>query len=193
MEKPILFSAPMVRAILEGRKTMTRRILKPQPDSIGGKIDALFKWHIGDRLWVRETFCCHSGRAPDPIKEPDLSRRATAILGNGEIIFTYYKADCDKIPLEHLKWKPSIHMPRWASRITLEVTGVKVHRLQDISRGDAMEGGCPFPNMANGTDPRDWFADIWQSSNGNGSWQENPWVVAVSFKRVLLAMPKVTP
>lgn len=75
-------------------------------------------------------------------------------------------------------------MPRWASRITLEVTGVGVERLNDISRGDAMDEGCPFPNMAQGDDPRRWYADLWDSINGAGAWKLNPWVWVVSFRRI---------
>jgi hypothetical protein len=83
-------------------------------------------------------------------------------------------------------WKPSIHMPRSASRITLEITEVRVERLQEISRGDAMAEGCPFPNMANGSNPVHWYADLWNSINGNGpgSWDANPWVWCISFRRL---------
>lgn len=82
------------------------------------------------------------------------------------------------------KWKPSIHMPRKASRIMLEVTRVRVERLQEISRGDAMAEGCPFQNMAKGADPRKWYADLWKTINGPGSWDLNPWVWVIEFKRV---------
>lgn len=82
------------------------------------------------------------------------------------------------------KWKPSIHMPRWASRITLEVTGVRVERLNEISRGDCMSEGCPFPNMAKTTNPIAWFSELWESINGEGSWALNPWVWVIEFKRV---------
>ena len=83
------------------------------------------------------------------------------------------------------RWRPSIHMPRWACRITLEVVSVRVERLQDISRGDAMAEGCPFPNMAEGDDPRKWYADLWEQINGPGSWAENPWVWVIEFRRVM--------
>jgi hypothetical protein len=82
------------------------------------------------------------------------------------------------------KRRPSIHMPRIASRITLEITGVRVERLQDISRGDAMAEGCPFPNMAKGDDPRQWYTALWDQINGAGSWKTNPWVWVVEFKKV---------
>lgn len=73
-------------------------------------------------------------------------------------------------------------MPRWASRITLEITGVRLERLQDISRGDAMAEGCPHQNMAHGDDPRKWYADLWNDINGPGSWDKNPWVWVIEFK-----------
>ena len=80
-----------------------------------------------------------------------------------------------------LAWRSSIHMPRWASRLTLLVTDVRVQRLQEISRGDAMSEGCTFPNMAKGDDPRQWYAELWEQINGRGSWDANPWVVALTF------------
>ena len=82
------------------------------------------------------------------------------------------------------KRRPSIHMPRWASRILLEVVSVRVERLQDISRGDAMAEGCPFPNMAQGDDPRQWYAELWEQINGPGEWTANPWVWVVEFRRL---------
>jgi hypothetical protein len=81
-------------------------------------------------------------------------------------------------------WRPSIHMPRWACRIVLQVTGVRVERLQEISRGDAMAEGCPFPNMAAGDDPRVWFAGLWESTYDPESWAANPWAWVVEFRRV---------
>ncbi|MGE5866558.1 MAG: hypothetical protein ACM32J_15885, partial [Rhizobacter sp.] len=93
--------------------------------------------------------------------------------------------DPDHVPEHAVRWKPSIHMPRAASRITLEGTGVRVERLQDISRGDAMAEGCPSPNMRDGDDPRKWYADLWDSINGASScWDANPWVWVVEFKRI---------
>lgn len=120
----------------------------------------------GDHLWVRET---HSVR----IKPEDASD------GVGRV---WYAADGVEY-LGGLKWTPSIHMFRWASRILLEIVSVRVERLHDISRGDAMAEGCPFPNMAQGDDPRKWYADLWNSINGPGSWDANPWVWVIEFKR----------
>lgn len=193
-ERPILFSGPMVRALLDGSKTQTRRVVKRQPpadvasirvshyhptvidrrgdEQPGAEIFGAYsddgEWgskfpygEPGDRLWVRETF-------------RDYTEHELGLA---------YRADW---PDENIKrqWIPSIHMPRWASRISLEVTAVRVERLQDISRGDAMDEGCPFPNMATGDDPRTWFSDLWSQINGAASWDANPWVWVVEFKRI---------
>lgn len=203
-DRPILFSAPMVRALLDGSKTQTRRIMKPQPEwtepeSVWqhGDGHSGTGWYVsnsdypeegalfyrfpygqpGDLLWVRE----------NGWEAPDLSPRD---LREGADTWPAYEYDTEPLmcwengELKKLGWKrrPSIHMPRWASRITLEVTGVRVERLQDISRGDAMAEGCPFPNMAQGDDPRKWYADLWHSINGPDSWILNPWVWVVEFK-----------
>ncbi|MGE3245063.1 MAG: hypothetical protein AB7F96_15495 [Beijerinckiaceae bacterium] len=193
-DRPILFSAPMVRALLDGRKTQTRRVLKPQPDA--EFIEATFRvgsfsmrpaylfatethWmlnklpRIGDRLWVRER---------------------THIDGN----VANYAADCDPArDLSGLGYRPSIHMPKWASRLTLVVTDVRVQRLQEISEADAKAEGAegyevwagPSSDSA-GTHtsgepewvtPGEHFREIWRSINGEDSWQANPWIAAYSF------------
>lgn len=159
-ERPILFSAPMVRALLAGTKTQTRRVATPRR-SIEPMTDECPYGQPGDRLWVRETWSAHSAGGFMYAASWD----AHALIG-------------------HPKWRPSIHMPRAASRITLEVTGVRVERLQEITRGDAMAEGCPFPNMAAGHDPREWYAKLWNDINGPGSWDANPWVWAITFRRV---------
>lgn len=182
-ERPILFSAEMVRAILDGRKTQTRRTVKLNQ---AGRVQrGKQQWHIddpnaalacpygqpGDRLWVRETW------APGATQ-------------------TMYRAGCspDYLPPDG-KWRPSIHIPRWASRITLEITGVRVERLQDISEDDARDegiedGGClncgerePCECSSPVPDARDSFAHLWQSINGPDSWDVNPWVWVVEFRR----------
>lgn len=221
-ERPILFSGAMVRAILEGKKTQTRRVVKPQPDEMSARNYYLGDWvakspygRKGDRLWVRETWYC------DHCFERDYDR--TARWYEGKLLppeecekewlgenreHMYYRADvpsgrfCDAgywgEPGSH--WKPSIHMPRWASRITLEVTGVRVERLQEISREDAWEEGIPQTageagplGLMNPEEPgHEWdnrtsvenFARLWESINGPGSWAANPWVWVVEFKRV---------
>lgn len=181
-EKPILFSAPMVKAILDGRKTQTRRIVKPQPKmSDDGKVDWIIKgqwcgaWTlgkggnmtcpygaIGTHLWVRETWC----------------------EDNGRII---YKADfptADGSTGATFKWKPSIFMPRVASRITLEVKNIRVERLQDITDSDAIREGIPdYPDFV-GECPVDDFRELWSKINGEKSWNENPFVWVVEFTKL---------
>lgn len=220
-ERGILFSGEMVRAILEGRKTVTRRVIKPQPrvddcgnfcwngwnygqhfrhgplaQSIatfkrkGGRVGFCPYGAPGDRLWVRETWGLI---APEQMSGTEWygihTQRATRIHpGSNEvdgIAYAIYRADGEH-EFPYRGWHPSIHMPRWASRITLEITEVRVERLQEINRGDCMAEGCPFPNMADGPDPREWFGELWNSINaGRGYvWDVNPWVWVVSFKRV---------
>lgn len=173
-DRPIIFSAPMIRALLDGRKTQTRRILKPQPQDNGIYADIreakkALRWLSGDRLWVRESWS-HSRDGVWSISDARLCGPSGAI----------YAADGH----EHVKWFPSIHMPREFSRLTLIVESVKVERLQAMNRGDAMEEGCPFPNMAKGENPLHWFRDLWESINGADSWDANPWVCAISFRTV---------
>lgn len=185
-ERPILFSGTMVRAILEGRKTQTRRLVKPAPifcSNVGWEVftprdGALPLDQVacpygqpGDRLWVRETW------APNSV-----GSAIALILKSAPQPGVYYAAT--HTGRVGWRWRPSIHMPRWASRITLEVVAVRVQRLQDISRGDAMAEGCPFANMADGGDPRIWYSWLWNQINGDGSWDANPWVWVIEFKRV---------
>ena len=198
-EKPILFSGPMVNAILDGRKTQTRRAVKhctqnsaaSRPYFPGGYKQGKFVeptdcpyGQPGDRLWVRETW----GRG--------------YTYGGGDPVF-WYRADgesrfeqkpsviCDYTrPPDNAKWKPSIFMPRWASRITLEITDVRVERLRDISEEDSWEEGIhdlAADNEQWDGDPdqgRKTFCLIWQSINGKGSWEQNPWVWVVSFRKI---------
>ena len=118
----------------------------------------------GDRIYVRETFA-----------------RVPTVCGSDELVFAAdYQDGSDKAA--GVKYTPAIHMPKAAARIWLEVTGVRVERLQSISRGDAMAEGCPFPNMADGADPRKWFAEVWESTGGD--WAANPWVWVIDFKRI---------
>lgn len=167
-ERPIIFSGPMVRAILEGRKTQTRRVVKDDTMLAWLNCDNVVKpindhvAHLGcpygqpgDRLWVRETFC--------PDYDPPI-----------------YKADEDQAKIA---WKPSIHMPRWASRITLEITAVRVERLQDISDADALAEGCE-PFRENDMNAIDAYADLWADINGPENWEANPWVWVIEFKKV---------
>ena len=188
-ERPILFSGPMVRAILDGRKTQTRRVamhrvcgvmlarlaFDPAPDA------ALCPYGApGDRLWVRETWAWSGDR-----EIPEAER-----IARGEI---WYAADGDRGPA--IRWRPSIHMPRWAARLTLEVTGVRVERLQDISATDCRAEGIPhFREFvvfgADAEQRREMYAAeyrrLWDSLNaprGYG-WDVNPWVWVVEFRKV---------
>jgi hypothetical protein len=181
-ERPIIFSAPMIRPLLDGHKTQTRRITKRQDDihvdGRGGWIyPGLLPYALGDRLWVKEAWKSES-------VYDDL---VPSQMGGEEPLI--YSADN---AVQRWGWKPDAlsrwgryrharFMPRWASRLTLTVTDVRVQRLQDISRGDAMAEGCPFANMADGPSPRDWFQDLWSSLHGPDAWGANPWVCALTF------------
>ena len=189
MERPILFSAPMVRALLAGTKTQTRRVVKLRGaeviDERGWQTVFLrspWPWSPeadawvpcpygapGDRLWVRETWAAPHDR--DHLRPREIP--------NGTRI--HHRASWEGP--SGLLWRPSIHMPRWASRITLEVTGVRVERLQAISEEDAKAEGCPFDEPPPGK-PWAWFRKLWMDINGAESWASNPWVWVVEFKRV---------
>jgi len=183
-EKPILFNADMVNAILEGRKTQTRRIIKPQPklpknhEKIlseaweAGFIDVQCPYgKVGDQLWVRETWADVRGMGFDKDLFP---------LGAS------YKAGCDADSLEiakdyEVKWKPSIHMFRWASRIQLEITDIRVERLKDISEDEVLKEGL---KSKAGFDNKTLFARLCESIYGEGSWSHNPWVWVVEFNKI---------
>ncbi|WP_030130818.1 morphogenetic protein [Pseudomonas sp. QTF5] len=228
-ERPILFSAPMVRAILEGRKTVTRRAVNPQPVLTDG---SGFSWkgHLfgsgsdsretsrnfsrhccphgrpGDRLWVRETFALlgnEDGVCVDwndklvKGNERDAARifRASCTVGDYGLWQipdkAAWKPDTDELQYEGA-WRPSIHMPRWASRILLEITEVRVERLQDITyeqaaaegvhRGPLREWCASDEGGACHKYPVPAFRDLWQSVGGD--WEANPWVWVVEFKKV---------
>jgi hypothetical protein len=183
----------MVRAILEGRKTQTRRVLKLQDydggdcyetkDGILRDILSLCPYGIpGDRLWVRETWRRHKENLPDGIMY-----RANNMLS----FFTGDEPeaahDCKRTDF----WRPSIFMPRWASRITLEVTGVRVERLQEITEEEAQaEGVEARRSMKDGVAPvvysyQDPFRIIWDSINGKKyPWSDNPWVWVIDFRHM---------
>lgn len=207
-ERPILFSGPMMRAILDKRKTQTRRPVKPQPVAVAngttmpwdGDPEDLFRLlekigrtcpygAPGDRLWLRETWA-----ALTPGSYEDSPRPAP-----GDVMrYRASEPDYDAHTRGH-RWRPSIHMPRWASRITLEVTAVRVERLQEISEADARAEGSDclisdntteadrslldLPLYENGSPYRNGFALLWESINGDGSWDANPWVWVVDFTR----------
>ncbi|EKN4009771.1 hypothetical protein NUF65_001424 [Yersinia enterocolitica] len=200
-EKPILFNSEMVNAILSGRKTQTRRIMKVQPAecshthwpeypnpewklydrgwncAVCGNGVSLTERDVtgiicplgkpGDQLWVREAF------AAGLCTESTLAYRAT-----------HKTEDLEEGWGETIKWTPSIHMPRWASRINLLITGVRVERLQDISDADASAEGCKISSMQSGDCLSDMFARLWKSIYGDESWQANPWVWVIEFERM---------
>ena len=167
-EKPILFSTPMVRAILDGRKTMTRRVVKCDSIvdnkpywNIGGFREGNFPYQVGIWLWVRETWQgtkdCISYKASDPQQV---------------------------VEFNYEPWRPSIFMPRWASRITLEITNVRVERLHEITEEDAEKEGVSFTQYTN-ANARFHFMELWDSINSKKyPWESNPWVWVIEFKRL---------
>jgi len=187
-DKPIIFSAPMVWALLAGTKTQTRRILKPQPvkgarfagvdrglwmftkGCFYGKIKP--RGVVGDRLWVREAWS-HTGTGVWTIAN-------ARMVGRGGVI---YRADDDK---PGARWFPSIHMPREFSRLTLTVTNVRVQRLAEITEEDAIAEGSQEPSLVPTIgacwSERDAFAKLWNAINGPGAWAANSWVTAYTFK-----------
>lgn len=221
-ERGMIFNGEMVRAILDGRKTQTRRIMKVQPQPSKSrqgdfwlsskKLESMvhvsdlapgnspiadchlfFQEHccpfgtVGDRIWVRETWAEAGAGAPDlKIYRANYPAHVPSHYENVP-------------PAEDIRWTPSIHMPRWASRILLEITDVRVERLNSISEEDcwaegieavdglfenteiidmALKIGCCFE------DSKPMFALLWQSIYGADSWQANPWVWVVEFKRI---------
>ena len=243
-ERPILFSGPMVRAILEGSKTQTRRLVKPQPAStysrsgqeIGFYTEDTKSWRVvgsvgvcreltgkawpkdsrwkcpygqpGDRLWVRETFYCDHYAFPqwkEKLSEREdmielLSYRASDCAPNGEC-YTGFAGETMEVP-----WSPSIHMPRWASRIDLVNKGVRIERLQDISEADALaeriyrrtDGKFSWPGFDTGfhSARAAYFAlfvivnghkvakDGTISKEGLAHFDSNPWLWVIDFERV---------
>lgn len=198
-ERPILFSGQMVRALLSGAKTQTRRVVKPradrdmgprcvlQPHELAGEVNGGNYRNSpygapGDRLWVKEQTIKveDSGWIGPVYTESDAGRQALE-WGHGD------PDDPDHIPPHAIKRRPSLFMTRAMSRITLEITTVRVERLQDISKADAIAEGCTA-KLAEQSPALDdaWqdFRTLWESINGAGSWDANPWVWVVSFKRV---------
>lgn len=224
-ERPILFSAPMVRAILAGSKSQTRRIVKPQPlpygprnvpypdfafhrcagvATISNKPGGPDGWaqefcpygQTGDRLWVKETYCF--GHGYDGLRPREVVKSPHAIIR--------YAADHALRTVDGRQvnspdailsgqTRPSIHMPRWCSRITLEITDVRVQRLQEISEEDAKAEGVKASDAAIVMRDSKWhhelsntargaYAVLWESLNGAGSWDANPWVWCIGFKGV---------
>ncbi len=240
-ERPILFSGPMVRALLEGRKTQTRRMVKqllnfPAITEFGKSDTPGYDWifrnkrmlwndlrhdellkccpkgQVGDRLWVRENFRIVGGEpghdnGVDQGGNHDFSEGFAAVefQAGGQQVF-YELTDEDDQQVERLSrgmnWQPSIHMPRWASRIQLEITEVRVQRLDEITHNDAADEGISCVTHKSGLRnnlnlvthvelPANGyvgvFKKLWDSINGKrpgATWLDNPWVWAITFKRV---------
>lgn len=242
-ERGMIFNGEMVRAILDGRKTQTRRIMKVQPESnqLGlllitnsTKHSDIGKYHwaesnatgnhvrsklfscpfgaVGERIWVRETWATLGNEDGCYVDWED-----NLCKGDERSAARIYRASCEQRPGDYGLWsipdnaywkphtkehnfegacRPSIHMPRWASRILLEITDVRVERLNAISEEDAraegiIDGGClncgePEPCGCANPEPdaTDAFAYLWQSIYGQENWNANPWVWVISFKRV---------
>ena len=181
-ERPILFSAPMVRALLAGTKTQTRRIVKArdlewmdvhqglrEPDNA----ERCPYGQPGDRLWVRETFARIDGQTR-PWIETDY-----------QATYTHGDRLGDTLGIKK-RWTPSIHMPRHASRITLEITRVRVERLRACNEVDAIAEGAPWAACGAPQEGshKAGFAQLWEQINGHGSWEANPWVWVIEFKAI---------
>ena len=190
----------MVQANLNGHKSCTRRTKRLEtvnhsPDDWmldGAQINGSFIFHNkkdrtefwvncpygqpGDVLWQRETYMYILRDHAHDLLE---GRREN----NQHVYKTQFHEDWIKYAKEKYgyKWTPNIHMPKTACRFWMEVTNVSIQRLQDITRGDAMAEGCPFPNIAKGPNPRDWFCDLWIQINGVDSWNSNPWVWVIEY------------
>ena len=222
-ERPILFSGPMVRAILEGRKTQTRRIVQPQPElipdiSLAGKLTGSYSYwwygsaaqtmigvsmmpqfcpygNRGEKLWVRETFC-------EFADYHIIDGKRFAYRADSEHLRTFADSEQTRKELGY-KWKPSIFMPRHASRITLEIVNVRVERLRDISEDDAKaEGIRELPlqegepgawwsgdvmqgSVLHGRSPVMAFRKLWDSINKDRApWESDPWVWILEFRRI---------
>lgn len=226
-ERPILFSASMVRAIIAGRKTQTRRIVKKAYGNVSketafavcpaaesgwiawfgkprediGEFTKKAYQHgftcpygaAGDRLWVRETWL---PAIPGSWRPLDRGEKMFSLWSYDPVYRADYPLGMDDYDG---KWRPSIHMPRKFSRITLEITDVRAERLNDITEGDACAEGAERPILSSGIDPdvpppfnrvhpmtgpyRDGFRALWNSIHGAGSWNENPWVWAIAFRK----------
>lgn len=192
-ERPILFSGAMVRAILSGQKTVTRRAVKSlepgcryqgiEPDGMHlftkgpayGKVKCPYG-QPGDRLWVREAWSTHA--CFDSVAPRNLTTRSIAYLADGQI--------------KTGKYRPPMFMPRWACRMLLEITAGRVERLQDITEQQALAEGVAscaqdLDPDGNGYSPGELFSILWSSINGTDNWNANPWVWVVEFKRVEVA------
>lgn len=233
-DRPILFSAPMVRALIEGRKTQTRRVINPLPSqvkhwsasfnecpsaTIGTSPDYDERWvqfehpkggpytarplrpDIGDRLWVRESYYHRGHWEPVPGAATKQGRQKWAFIPADDVLLfdapEIYRLGRHSADPATVAWHKRLgrFMPRWASRMTLDVTEVHVERLQDISEADAIaEGAEAFDlqcdeRLSNADriglhgimSHRRGYERLWNSINGDGAWEANPWLMAISF------------
>jgi hypothetical protein len=211
---PILFSTEMVQAILDGTKTQTRRVIKKQPDlekhthikraiTLDGKDTEVFLYcsgnsikaesvkcpygQVGDVLWVRETWCLTTPFGPEEYYFGYKTSSQAEIKASEK--YDYYSPD---------EWKPSIHMPKEACRIFLQITNIRVERLKDISAEDAFREGINYSydeeegykywhyiKKKFGPSPIHSFQTLWESINGEESWEANPWVWVIEFERTV--------
>lgn len=227
-EHPIIFSGPMVRAILAGRKTQTRRVVKPQPENVAKMGPRTRKYAVGDRLWVKEAWRVgawweDTGEVCVDYRADGYSRREWLDVPDEEMFARLWIQSCEdakKAGFEYdadhqynwkpgeapTRWRPSIFMPRWASRLTLPVIGVRCERLRDISEADAVAEGVghgwkgSWPDygslhrqgevmVAERTQDtaRMSFATLWDTLNAKRGfgWEANPWVVVIEWPRVV--------
>jgi hypothetical protein len=229
-ERPILFSAPMIRALLDDSKAQTRRVvgldsLKPSEtsgydwtwrgqaplrsiaqqrrhpqgcwqDATSARFLELCPNGVpGDRLWVKETHALTGGSTPQEVRDADAADGVVYRVDNVAALFTGRERDGRAVLAPTTfgdvvaRWRPSIFMPRWASRITLEVTDVRCERLQSITLADAKAEGVQADPVGIGDvlrmrSARDNYGEVWDSINGDGAWALNPWVWAITFKKV---------
>ncbi len=211
-ERPILFSGPMVRALLAGRKTQTRRVVKQQPPAVAvdaghlisgdPKTNGLWWWldstDLMDASTVGDEFRCPYGVPGDRlwVKETHATPNDQVVIYRANWREDALARGMDNVPVDDsaIRWRPSIHMPRWASRLTLAITDVRVERLQDISVADAVTEGCDPVHMQPGgptgdpgegwLDYREGYRALWNAINGPDSWDANPWVWALTFEVV---------
>lgn len=199
-ERGMIFNSEMVRAILDGRKTQTRRIMKKQPEpSKAREGDFCFPCdkmqsmvHVSDFIPgngmipdAHEFFskCCPFGEVGDRIWVRETWARYNIDQDSHDMA---YRATTPEDWPEEGRWRPSIHMPRWASRITLEITGVRVERLASVSDDDAGKEGYPADPAPYGgsMDKWLWFRQLWDSIYPDQSFKHNPWVWVIDFRRI---------